>query len=90
MTNSENNGTISIIDTKSNALVGEPIKVGLIPQRIAYDPVHERMYVTNSGSDTVSVIEGDVPRNIGSLYIDSPFGITYDPRNQRMYVSEYR
>lgn len=49
--------TVSVIDTKTNTVVGSPIKVGAVPHGIAYDPVNARMYVTNSHNNTVSVID---------------------------------
>ena len=46
----------SIIDTNTNTVVGSPIEVGSGPADIAYDPVNNRMYVTNLFENTVSVI----------------------------------
>ena len=39
--------TVSVIDTTTNTVVGNPITVGDGPNGIAYDPVNKRMYVTN-------------------------------------------
>ena len=50
------NGTVSVIDTNTNTVIGSPITVGNQPIDIAYDPINHRMYVTNQGEDTVSVI----------------------------------
>lgn len=47
---------VRVIDTNTNALVGNPVRVGSIPEGIAYEPLHGRMYVANFGSDSVSVI----------------------------------
>ncbi|MFF1757628.1 YncE family protein, partial [Streptomyces sp. NPDC058266] len=49
-------GTVSVIDTRTNAFVGPPIHVGKGPAGVAVDSVRGRAYVTNSGSDSVSVI----------------------------------
>jgi len=38
-------------------VIGSTIPVDRNPDGIAYDPVHQRMYVTNTGSDTVFVID---------------------------------
>ncbi len=51
--------TVSVIDTTTNTVIGNPIQVGDEPIDIAYDPENKRMYVTNSGDDTVSVIDTD-------------------------------
>lgn len=48
---------VRVIDTNTNALVGDPLPVGNLPEGIAYEPVHRRMYVANFGSDSVSVIQ---------------------------------
>ena len=73
-----------------------PIKVGDGSSGIAYDPVNKRMYVTNSGDDTVSVIDTTtnkvIDTNPNTPQIDpimvggGPAGIAYDPTNERMYV----
>ena len=48
---------VRVIDTNTNALVGDPILVGSLPEGLSYEPVHGRMYVANFGSDSVSVIQ---------------------------------
>jgi YVTN family beta-propeller protein len=90
VTNFGSQGTVSVIDTKTNTVQGTPVQVGKAPFGIAHDPVHERMYVTNFGSQgTVSVIDTNTnsiigqPIEVGS----SPQGIAYDPVNKRMYVT---
>ena len=49
-------GTVSVIDTASNAVV-KTIDVGLHPCGMAFGPGGEHLYVTNANSDTVSVID---------------------------------
>jgi YVTN family beta-propeller protein len=49
-------GTVTVIDTRTNTVIGNPIQVGNSAFGIAYDPVNHRMYVTNGGDNTVSVI----------------------------------
>src|SRR5688572_25138167 len=49
-------GTVSVIDTASNTVVGT-IDVGLDPCGMALSPSGDRLYVTNANSDTVSVID---------------------------------
>ena len=88
VTNSESN-TVSVIDTNTNSVLGNPIKVGMTPKGIAYDPENERIYVTNFGSDTVSIIDTNSNRVSGSTISvgTSPVGIAYDPVNHRMYTA---
>ena len=40
-------------------MIGEPIPVGAQPTRVAFSPDGTRAYVTNEGSNTVSVINTD-------------------------------
>ena len=47
--------TVSVIDTTTNQVI-DTITVGNNPRGIAYDIVHDRMYVANQNDSTVSVI----------------------------------
>lgn len=47
--------TVSIINSTTNTYVGS-ITVGLIPEGVAYDPANGDIYVTNTQSNSVSVI----------------------------------
>ncbi|HET9806907.1 MAG TPA: hypothetical protein VFP49_08370 [Nitrososphaeraceae archaeon] len=51
----QNKRNFSVIDTTSNTVI-DTISVGVQSDGIAYDPVNERIYVTNFGNSTVSVI----------------------------------
>ena len=101
--------TVSVIDTTTNKvidtnpntpIVTDPIKVGVRPFDIAYDPVNKRMYVGNYQDGTVSVIDTTTNRvidtNPNTPQIDPikvgnrPLNIAYDPVNKRMYVGNYR
>ena len=57
---------VSVIDTTTNTVIGNPITVGDEPEGIAYDPVNKRIYVTNVGDDTVSVIDTTTNTVIGN------------------------
>lgn len=90
VTNFENEGTISLIDTKTNTMVADPINVGSAPFNIAYDPIHDKMYVTNfGGGGKVSVIDTNTSSVVGIPIIlgGKPQGIAYDPVHQQMYVT---
>ena len=56
MSNSYNN-TVSVIDGATNRVIGDPIPVGEGPRGMAVDPNTHLVYVTNPGSNTVSVID---------------------------------
>ena len=106
VTNSVDNGTVSVIDTTTNKVIDtnpntheiDPIKVGTRPFEIAYYPGNEWMYVTNQLENTVSVIDTttnkvidtnpNTPDEIDPIRVgDGPTGIAYDPVNKRMYVT---
>ena len=62
--------------------------LGNAPFGIAYDSVNERIYVTNSDDNTVSVIDITTNTVIDTIPIGiEPFDIAYSPYNQRMYVT---
>jgi YVTN family beta-propeller protein len=48
--------TVSVINTLTNTVVGNPIPVGMNPHGITYDPKNNSLYVTDRGSNQVSVI----------------------------------
>src|SRR4051794_21848838 len=69
--------------------LGTAIPVGSLPEGIAVNPTTNRVYVANRGSDTVSVIDGEMnkivgkPISVGSL----PTGIAVNPVTNRVYVT---
>src|SRR5919112_1991383 len=67
------------------------IPVGKTPVGIAVDPNTNRIYVSNSNNNTVSVIDGATNRVIGDPIPvgEGPFGIAVDPNTNRIYVSNY-
>jgi DNA-binding beta-propeller fold protein YncE len=64
-----NKGSVWVIDTNTNTVVGPPIGVPIISAGIAFDPTHNRMYVTiydpitNNGG--VSVIDTNTNTVVG-------------------------
>jgi YVTN family beta-propeller protein len=90
-------GTVSVIDTTTNTVIYtdpstpeiDPITVGGGPRGIAYDSGNERMYVTNNGDNTVSVIDTTTNTVIGSPIevAGNPQGITYSSTTLDVYVA---
>jgi YVTN family beta-propeller protein len=98
-------GTVSVIDTTTNKLVDvnpstsaiDSIKVGSSPQGLAVSPDGTRLYVANSGSGTVSVINTAtyklVDTNPSTSTIDSikvgssPTAVAIAPDGSRVYVT---
>ena len=50
-------GTVSVIDTPTNKVVGTPITVGTTPAEAAVAPDGKHVYVANFRDGTVSVID---------------------------------
>jgi YVTN family beta-propeller protein len=64
--------------------------VGIEPAGVAYDPSNGYIYVTNYGSDTVSVINGATNTVIATISVGiEPAGVAYDPSNGYIYVTNY-
>ena len=63
---------------------------GIWPVGVAYDSSNGYLYVTNSFSDSVSVINGANNTVIGNITVGSwPSGVVYDPSNGYLYVTNY-
>jgi YVTN family beta-propeller protein len=59
-------GTVSVIDTATNTVVGSPITVGTAPFGVAVTSDGSKVYVTNQGSNNVSVIATATNTVVGS------------------------
>jgi YVTN family beta-propeller protein len=79
---------VDVIDTATNAKVGNPIVVGTAPAQVAISPDGKHAYVTNTGSNTVSVIDTtDPPAVVGTFTVgDRPSSIVVTPGEDRLYV----
>jgi YVTN family beta-propeller protein len=68
------------------------IPVGDQPQGIAYDPANQKIFVTNYGSNSVSIFDTNLesfrPREIvtSEFVGNGPRGIAYNPDDNLMYV----
>ncbi|SDX79263.1 DUF5074 domain-containing protein [Hymenobacter psychrophilus] len=77
------NGQVSVIDLKSNKVLKQ-IAVGVQPEKLAV--VGARLYVTNNGSNTVTVINTGTDVVEGTITVgDGPNSIVAD-RNGRVWV----
>jgi YVTN family beta-propeller protein len=80
---------VTVIDTATGEVAGEPIGVGDIPGGIAIAPDGELAYVANYLTDDVTVIDtatGEVagePIAVG----DGPRGVAVSPDGKRVYVA---
>jgi YVTN family beta-propeller protein len=61
---------------------------GIAPSSIIYNPVNNYLYVANTGSDTVSVINGTTNDVVKTISTDArPIGITYNEYDGNVYVT---
>ncbi len=84
--------TVSVINSSSSAVIGDPIRVGLHPFTALFNAYNNRLYVVNTGdvlSDgSVSVIDSSTNTVLGEpIPVGiNPVGITMDPYTGRLYV----
>src|SRR5262245_28478983 len=71
--------TVSVIDTATNAVVGSPIPVGNFPLGVAVMPDGSKVYVTNLGDNTVSVIAA-AANTVSTIPVGfNPVGVAVTP-----------
>ena len=90
-------GSISVIDPENGKVLKE-IVVGLHPNKIIASPDEQFVYLTNSNSDAVSVINTEsnlitetipirLQSDINDYFGDSPNGLTISDSGQQLYVA---
>ena len=88
-------GTVVVIDTATNTVIGSPIPVGLGPEGVAVTPDGSKVYVTNrfSGtefSSTVSVIATATNTVIATVFVvPAPQGVAVTPDGTKVYVTGF-
>jgi YVTN family beta-propeller protein len=86
-------GTVSVIDTATNTVIGSPIPVGTDPHGIAITPDGSRAYVTNLADGNVSVISTATNTVIDTVTVGGvgslPQGVAVSPDGFRVYVANY-
>jgi YVTN family beta-propeller protein len=89
------NGTVSVLNASSLAVIAE-IEVGLHPSAMALSPSGDMLYVANSNSDSVSVINTstnaivrtiDVRPYADALLGSAPNALALSPDGTTMYVA---
>ncbi len=81
---------VTVISTKNDTVVAR-VPVGLEACGIVVDPANGDVYVENSASDTISVIDGNTSGVIATLTVGSgPLGVpAFDPTNDRLFVANW-
>ena len=88
-------GTMARIDLLSGQVTAT-IAVGLHPSGLAWDEAHQRLYVANSNSDSVSIVDTSSNRLIGTILLQpfmkkiagiSPESAALSPDHSTLYVA---
>jgi len=71
--------------------IGAAIPVGMGPFGVAVNPTTHRVYVANSDSNSVSVIDGATNTVVGSPIAvgTTPIGVGVNSKTNRIYVGNY-
>jgi YVTN family beta-propeller protein len=87
----ERDGSVSVIDTRTNMVVGTPIQLGLgaRPTGIAITPDGKRAYVANNGTDDVAVVDTATNQVVGRIGVgDGPREVAISPDGATAYVTD--
>lgn len=78
-------GTLLTLDEAATRILAST-PVGYLPYEAAADSANGDIYVTNTYSNNISVVNGTTSRPIGSVPVDpDPWSIVYDARNRCLY-----
>lgn len=85
-------GTVSVINTETDTVVGAAITVGSRPQAVVISPDGKIAYVTDQGSGTVSVIDTETDAvtttiTVGQKAESIPDGEALSPDGTTLYVT---
>jgi YVTN family beta-propeller protein len=82
--------TVTVIDTKTGAVVGNPIVVGSAPTGVLASADGSKVFVTNRTSGTVSVIRTSDNTVVGSVKVGThPEEMALDNTGTKLYVTNY-
>jgi YVTN family beta-propeller protein len=60
------------------------------PNGIAYDAANDEIYVANTFSNNISVIDSPKNNIISTIRVGiNPYGVLYDPANHDIYTANY-
>lgn len=93
---SERDGLVTVVDPETGSVTGK-IETGELPAYLRLNAAQDRLYVANSGSDTVSEIDTSTlrvrrtfllrPGAYRGLPGSTPLGMDLSPDGKRMYVA---
>jgi YVTN family beta-propeller protein len=80
--------TLLKVDTVNNKVVDKTTKVGLNPYTVDIKPRTNKIYVSNLGSNDISVIDGDSFTSLKNITVGNlPVGLAASPRSNTVYVA---
>jgi YVTN family beta-propeller protein len=81
-------GTVSVIDTATNTVVGIPIPVGREPFGLDVTPDGKHAYVANRGSNNLSVIDTASNLVVATVVVGNvPINVAVTPDGNHAYVA---
>ena len=80
------NGSVSVIDTTTNKVVAT-MAVGREPRSIAVDDTGKLAYVTDAGSNAVSVLDLEARRQISTAHTEKPGEAAISPDGRSLVVT---
>ncbi len=85
----EDSDDVTVIDTTTNEVVGEPIAVGDEPRSIAFSPDGASAYIVNRGDHSLSIVDTATkavaaPLELGSF---APTAVAIAPDGSRIFVA---
>jgi YVTN family beta-propeller protein len=84
--------TASVIDGDTHKIVAT-VRVGVSPAQMAVSPDHRSVYIANTGSNTVSVLntaDNTIARNIALPRGSRPIGVAVSPSGRYLYTADGR
>jgi YVTN family beta-propeller protein len=83
--------SVSIFDTATDQVVGNPIPVGETPETLAITPNGKSAYVANRSGNSVSVIDTATAKVVKAIAVGTqPIGVAISPDGSLVYVSDFK
>jgi YVTN family beta-propeller protein len=92
---SGNGRTVNVVDLNINAIIGDPIEVGIAPAAVAITPNGHYIYVANyvdgnPETGTVSIIDTNTNTVVATIpNFSGPFAIAITPNGKYAYITNF-
>lgn len=93
---SERDGVVSVVDPQAARWV-QDVRTGASPTALLLDRAQQRLFVSNSGSDTISILDTRTDRVVRTVLLRpdgarglpgaTPLGLALSPDEKRLYVA---